>query len=165
VTVTGGGTVVATSHHPFWDASTGRFTYADALRPGDKLREASGHLVRVLRTRIYAARVTAYNLTVSGIHTYYVLAGSASILVHNSCDPDNLPAKPAKPAVTRLKKIVCAGVTVIALFHGGGSPGQQLPDLLQNGPGITTAQSVRSKLPQGPVDTTESGAGGCPPDE
>jgi hypothetical protein len=30
----------------------------------------------------------AYNLTVAGIRTYYVLAGDTPVLVHNSCGPD-----------------------------------------------------------------------------
>jgi len=87
VTLAGGGTIDTTDHHPFWDASSGQFVYADALHRGDKLRESNGRDIRVAGIAIYTANVTAYNLTISGIHTYYVLAGTASVLVHNNCGP------------------------------------------------------------------------------
>jgi Pretoxin HINT domain len=66
--------IQATSQHPFWDATTHRFTYAADLRPGDKLLEPGGQTVAVLAVRHYRADLTAYNLDVSGIHTYYVQA-------------------------------------------------------------------------------------------
>jgi hypothetical protein len=94
VTLADGATIVATDHHWFWDATTGRFTDADALRAGDKLREVTGRLVRVAKTRTYVASVTAYNLTISGIHTYYVIAGTNSVLVHNTCGPEGPSSEP-----------------------------------------------------------------------
>ncbi|MDQ1698161.1 MAG: hypothetical protein QOG34_24, partial [Frankiaceae bacterium] len=78
-----GSKVVATDRHPFWDASTGQFTYAIDLRAGEQVREASGQLLTISKTRSYTAVLTAYNLTVDGIHTYY--AGTTPVLVHNSC--------------------------------------------------------------------------------
>ena len=80
-----GAVIQATSQHPFWDATTRQFTYAADLRPGDKLLEPDGQLVGVREVRDYQADLTAYNLDVSGIHTYYVLAGATPVLVHNSC--------------------------------------------------------------------------------
>jgi hypothetical protein len=74
-----------TDHHPFWNATARAFTYADALEPGDRLAERGGHLIGIRKVRIYRADVTAYNLTISGIHTYYVFAGHTPVLVHNSC--------------------------------------------------------------------------------
>jgi hypothetical protein len=78
-----GTTITATDRHPFWDATAGEFTYAIDLRPGDKVREIDGTLLTIAGTRVYDADVTAYNLTVDGIHTYY--AGTTPVLVHNSC--------------------------------------------------------------------------------
>lgn len=80
-----GAAIQATSQHPFWDVTTHRFTYAADLRPGDKLLEPGGQTIAVRAVRHYRADVTAYNLDISGIHTYYVLAGAAPVLVHNSC--------------------------------------------------------------------------------
>jgi len=75
--------LTATDHHPFWDATTGRFGYAIDLRVGDQVREADGTLLAITAVHAYDQDVTAYNLTVDGIHTYY--AGSTPVLVHNSC--------------------------------------------------------------------------------
>ena len=83
-----GTTITATDRHPFWDASTGEFTYAIDLRSGDLVRELDGTLLAVARTRVYDQELTAYNLTVDGIHTYY--AGTTPVLVHNSCGPESL---------------------------------------------------------------------------
>jgi hypothetical protein len=85
VTLLGGAVIHATDHHPFWDATTGAFTYASALHPGDKLLEPSGHTLPVTKIRDYTATLTAYNLAITGIHTYYVLAGTTPVLVHNTC--------------------------------------------------------------------------------
>lgn len=75
----------ATAHHPVWDATAGTFTYAADLHPGDRLREPTGATAEIARVRRYTAGLTAYNLDVTGIHTYYVQAGRTAILVHNSC--------------------------------------------------------------------------------
>jgi hypothetical protein len=84
-----GTTITATDRHPFWDATTGKFTYALDLRPGDMVRRIDGTLLAVAGIRVYDRDVTAYNLTVDGIHTYY--AGTTPVLVHNSCyNPANL---------------------------------------------------------------------------
>ncbi len=82
-----GSTITATDRHPFWNATTGAFTYAVDLRSGEKVREIGGTLLTIAGTRAYDADVTAYNLTVEGIHTYYV--GTTPVLVHNSCGPDD----------------------------------------------------------------------------
>jgi RHS repeat-associated protein len=87
ITLVGGLVLRATNHHPFWDATTGRFTYASALKAGDELAQPGGRLIAVTKTREYRVDLTAYNLTISGIHTYYVLAGGRTpVLVHN-CGP------------------------------------------------------------------------------
>ncbi|MBI3687533.1 MAG: discoidin domain-containing protein, partial [Actinobacteria bacterium] len=76
-----GSTLTATDHHPFWDAGTGVFTDAVNLHPGDRVREPSGRLLFVRMIHAHVEDVTAYNLTVEGIHTFY--AGTTPVLVHN----------------------------------------------------------------------------------
>jgi len=83
LTFADGTTITATDHHPFWDVTTGEFTYAIDLKAGDQVLEADGELLTISKTRSYTADLTAYNLTVDGIHTYY--AGATPVLVHNSC--------------------------------------------------------------------------------
>jgi hypothetical protein len=73
----------ATDHHPFYDVTTGRWTAAADLRPGDRLREPDGSTVAVTGVSRYSADLTADNLTVETDHTYYVVAGTAPVLVHN----------------------------------------------------------------------------------
>ncbi|MDH6709183.1 Skp family chaperone for outer membrane proteins [Kitasatospora sp. MAA19] len=77
-------TLHATDRHPFWNAGTGRFTDAIDLKPGDDLRNLDGTTARITSTRTYPQDLTAYNLTIDGVHTYYVLAGSTPVLVHNA---------------------------------------------------------------------------------
>ncbi|MEU1406345.1 polymorphic toxin-type HINT domain-containing protein [Streptomyces sp. NPDC005728] len=76
--------VVATSEHPFWVASKKRWTAAGDLRPGMELLSSDGSTLTVLKVSSYAKRQRTYNLTVDELHTYYVMAGGKSILVHNS---------------------------------------------------------------------------------
>ncbi|MFF1906533.1 polymorphic toxin-type HINT domain-containing protein [Kitasatospora sp. NPDC058218] len=83
VTIADGATLHATDGHPFWEAGTGTFTDAADLGPGDELRRPDGTTVGIIATRAYPQDLVAYNLTVSDVHTYYVLAGATPVLVHN----------------------------------------------------------------------------------
>jgi RHS repeat-associated protein len=74
---------VATAGHPFWDATTARYTTADHLTVGHDLIGPDGGLVRITAlTTTTKPDVWAYNLTVEGLHTYY--AGTTPTLVHNA---------------------------------------------------------------------------------
>jgi pretoxin HINT domain-containing protein len=127
ITLLGGAVLHATDHHLLWNASSGGFSYADALKAGDRLAEPSDHLIPVTRTRIYRADLTAYNLTISGIHTYYVLAGAAPVLVHNDCGVrlpgDGNPEPP--PGATRVYR-----------FHTGDDPATLQPKLSAQPPEV-----------------------------
>jgi RHS repeat-associated protein len=80
-------TLHTTWHHPFWNDTDHTWTDAAQLKPGKALH--------VLTTpgRTYAAKVIAVktwtglhdmrDLTVADVHTYYVIAGTISVLVHN----------------------------------------------------------------------------------
>ncbi|MGV9263273.1 polymorphic toxin-type HINT domain-containing protein [Kitasatospora sp. NPDC003701] len=76
--------LVSTAHHPYWDETTHRWTKAASLKVGDRLNASNGDSLVVINTRTYTTLPQrADNLTVAGFHTYYVLAGSAPVLVHN----------------------------------------------------------------------------------
>ncbi|MFI5736553.1 polymorphic toxin-type HINT domain-containing protein [Kribbella sp. NPDC051587] len=80
-----GGKVTTTEDHPFWSATDGRFERADELAPGEEILSSTGHPVHVVGLVPRSARgALAYNLTVEGIHTYYVSAGRNLVLVHNA---------------------------------------------------------------------------------
>ncbi|MFG1605155.1 DNRLRE domain-containing protein [Actinoplanes sp. NPDC049265] len=77
------GSVVATDGHPFWVDNQGVFLDAGDLVAGDEIRTPDGHLVTVLSVKHWTENRTVHNLTVDGIHTYYVRVGDAPVLVHN----------------------------------------------------------------------------------
>ena len=77
--------VSTTEDHPFWNATDQQCQPAEQLESGEQLLTANGTTATVERLDWATARDdTAYNLTVAGTHTYYVLAGSTPVLVHNS---------------------------------------------------------------------------------
>ncbi|MFD7537624.1 polymorphic toxin-type HINT domain-containing protein [Streptomyces sp. NPDC059819] len=77
-------TLTSTQHHPYWNETRHRWTNAADLRAGEELRSPDGHTQRITRVRNYTAHIVTYNLTVSDLHTYYVLAGNTPVLVHNT---------------------------------------------------------------------------------
>ncbi|MCX4674732.1 polymorphic toxin-type HINT domain-containing protein [Streptomyces sp. NBC_01433] len=76
--------LVATYEHPFWVESEQRWLAASELKPGMSLRSDEGKYLRVEANRPFEDRVRTYNLSVEGVHTYYVLAGKTPVLVHNA---------------------------------------------------------------------------------
>ncbi len=81
-----GADVATTEDHPFWNESDGEWQRADALDTGDLVVSADGELLEVDGLDWGSTRTTtAYNLTVDGIHTYYVAVGDDEVLVHNTC--------------------------------------------------------------------------------
>ncbi|MGO4635852.1 polymorphic toxin-type HINT domain-containing protein [Streptomyces sp. 2RAF24] len=79
-------TLTTTWHHPFWDATTHRWTDASELTAGHELRTSDGTPITVTVVRNYHHAVVTYDLTVHRLHTYYVVAGTSPVLVHN-CGP------------------------------------------------------------------------------
>jgi hypothetical protein len=82
VSLSDGTVVYATAGHPFWDASAGAFVTAGALPVGDEVLTAGGARLSVTAVVLHEQDLTAYNLSIEGIHTYY--AGDAAVLVHNT---------------------------------------------------------------------------------
>jgi RHS repeat-associated protein len=91
-------TLHTTSKHPFWDTTTHTWVPAGQLKPADTLNTDKNVHVKVLSIQQTSGAANRYNLTVAQLHTYYVLAGSTPVLVHNSggaaCKgpiPDKIP--------------------------------------------------------------------------
>jgi RHS repeat-associated protein len=85
------GTVVSTDQHLFWVDDRGRWLHASELQAGDWLRDEVGQRLLVISIRGWTQQhQRVHNLSVAGTHTYYVLAGDATLLVHNC---GNLPSK------------------------------------------------------------------------
>ncbi|WP_241200116.1 polymorphic toxin-type HINT domain-containing protein, partial [Streptomyces sp. ADI92-24] len=89
-TASGTALLDATDTHPFWLTGRHRWTDAGDIGPGDTLRTADGGTLRVLTAREYTGRRTTHDLSVDGIHSYYVGVGvRSSALVHNNDPCDN----------------------------------------------------------------------------
>ena len=82
-TTAGPKTITVTAHHLFWDSSKHIWTTAADLKPGDQLDTGGTGTAAVLSSWRFTSSARTYNLTVDGLHTYYVLAGAAPVLVHN----------------------------------------------------------------------------------
>jgi hypothetical protein len=88
------GSVVATGGHPFWVDGEGRWVDAEDLKPGELLSTVQNGQRTIVSVRSWTEVRKVYNLTVDGIHTYYVDAQGADVLVHNSegpCDEGEIP--------------------------------------------------------------------------
>ncbi|MEY9894788.1 RHS repeat-associated protein [Catenulispora sp. MAP5-51] len=95
-TPTGLKVITGTQNHPYYDLTTGRFTDASQLKPGDRLQSDGSAVVIVSSVRNYTSSMVTYDLTIKDLHTYYVVAGDAAILVHNdACEilPSKVVAK------------------------------------------------------------------------
>ncbi|MFF1482935.1 polymorphic toxin-type HINT domain-containing protein, partial [Streptomyces sp. NPDC058301] len=82
-------TVHTTSKHPFWDATDRRWVPAGKLKAGHTLATNKGQRAALVASRTVTGAADMHNLTVAELHTYYVMAGSLPVLVHNtngSCD-------------------------------------------------------------------------------
>jgi RHS repeat-associated protein len=119
VTVTGSdgraATITATDGHPFWidddgqqATPGGRWIDAAELRHGQWLKTSGGHLVKITGTHAHQQHTHAYNLTIANLHTYYVLAGDESVLVHNCGGGLDAAGNPC----------TCGGVKAVVLGEG-----------------------------------------------
>ena len=84
LTLADGSVLHSTDNHLIWDATTASFTDAIDLRAGKQLLLADGRRIALTGVWVHTQTLTAYNLEIADIHTYY--AGTTPTLVHNSCD-------------------------------------------------------------------------------
>lgn len=77
------GIVRTTAKHRFWSATTRAWTEAGRLSTGTALATADGSTATVAAVSSRAGTQAMYDLTVAGTHTYYVVAGTMPVLVHN----------------------------------------------------------------------------------
>ncbi|MFJ8361032.1 polymorphic toxin-type HINT domain-containing protein [Streptomyces sp. NPDC093984] len=76
-------TITATAGHPFWVPDLKKWLKAGDLKPGEWLRTGSGTGVKIEAVSAWTQQAAVYNLTVDTAHTYYVVAGTTQVLVHN----------------------------------------------------------------------------------
>lgn len=73
----------ATDGHPFWVPELHAWINATDLRTGQWLRTSAGTHIQITAVKHWTQQATAHNLTITDLHTYYVLAGATPVLVHN----------------------------------------------------------------------------------
>ncbi|GKQ41208.1 HINT domain-containing protein [Streptomyces sp. A012304] len=76
-------TVTATAGHPFWVPSLREWVDAGELKRGQWVQTLSGTWLQIGAVEAWTAKATVHNLTVTDVHTYYVVVGATPVLVHN----------------------------------------------------------------------------------
>jgi hypothetical protein len=76
-------TITATDEHPFWLPDFGKWVNAEDLEPGMRLQTSTGAWAQITAIDESQRTQRVHNLTVEGQHTYFVLAGDTTVLVHN----------------------------------------------------------------------------------
>ncbi|WP_212909919.1 RHS repeat-associated core domain-containing protein [Streptomyces sp. TS71-3] len=75
--------LTATDTHPFWIPDLKKWVTAGDLKPGQHLRTSAGTSIPITAVQHYTKHHRTHDLTITGTHTYYVLAGTTPVLVHN----------------------------------------------------------------------------------
>ncbi|WP_188316770.1 polymorphic toxin-type HINT domain-containing protein [Solihabitans fulvus] len=84
--------ITSTAHHLFYSATMHAWVDVEDVKVGDQLETPGNGRATVTASRHYVAAIRTYNLTVDDVHTFYVLAGSSAVLVHNCAK--NAPKAP-----------------------------------------------------------------------
>ncbi|MFD1044703.1 Hint domain-containing protein [Kibdelosporangium lantanae] len=82
-------TISATDWHPIWVAELKSWIPITQVRTGSWLQTPAGAKVQVTAVLHINATDFTYDLTVETTHTYFVLAGTTPVLVHNCSEPAN----------------------------------------------------------------------------
>ncbi|WP_394329348.1 RHS repeat-associated core domain-containing protein [Nocardiopsis sp. CNR-923] len=119
-TVVGDG-VIATDEHPFWVPELEEWVNAIDLAPGMWLQTSAGTWVQVSAVGVWTQAATVHNLTVQGVHTYDVLAGTTSVLVHNCGFEARAAAQSAPADATMSAAARFRGTDMVSTGHSGHS--------------------------------------------
>jgi hypothetical protein len=117
--------VIATDQHPFWVVDQGHWFNARDLKPGMHLSSTNHRSLIITAVAAYTRHDQhVFNLTIEGLHTFYVSAQGAHILVHNAD-----PCEGVGPARERAVAALTGGKVI-------GEPGK--PGLIIKRPGVGT---------------------------
>ena len=147
-----GETVTTTEDHPFWNDSDQQWQQAQHLTPGDNLLTPSGRIAVAGLDWDTIQRGPAYNLTVTDIHTYYVLAGNTPVLVHNSGPYCGIPIGNKKSGNAAFHGTNYSLDEMVQFAHGhtgAGNPAMGRPGLAEIEATLRNAGPVRLKNSDG----------------
>ncbi|WP_344144035.1 polymorphic toxin-type HINT domain-containing protein [Polymorphospora rubra] len=92
--------IKTTGDHPFWSETRQLWIDAGKLEIGEELASAASGNAKVVEIKRYRGNKLMHDLTVDVVHAYYVLAGDAPVLVHNSCPAAaRLTSSPDAPVI------------------------------------------------------------------
>ncbi|MFC7303222.1 polymorphic toxin-type HINT domain-containing protein [Streptomyces monticola] len=141
-------TVTTTAGHPFWVPELGEWIDATDLKSGQWLRTSAGTQVFVTAIERRTQRAAVYNLTVAGLHTYYVLAGETPVLVHNAgeCPTTGFPhgALGESATLQRLQNEGYANITREVMFRNSQGDVFRADFVAQNPSGNWVAVEVKT---------------------
>ncbi|MFD6372150.1 RHS repeat-associated core domain-containing protein [Streptomyces roseolus] len=131
-TKSGRKTIQTTEHHQFYESTLNAWTQAGDLQVGQKLQNGEGAPTAIVEVKSYKADRTTYDLSIEGLHTYFVFAGDtvmaadpgSAVLVHNcggGFDASGAPCSCAspRPAVWELDAIEHPDSAIHAAEQGG----------------------------------------------
>lgn len=76
--------ITSTQNHPYYDVTRDAFVDASLLSAGDRLQTTGQQVAVVAEVRNFTDSMVTYDLTVSGLHTYFVATDGTPVLVHNT---------------------------------------------------------------------------------
>ncbi|GAA2881064.1 hypothetical protein Acy02nite_21010 [Actinoplanes cyaneus] len=146
-------TITTTDTHPFWSVTRGKWVNAGDLNKDELLRTSAGTYVQLSAVRSYDHGGRTYDLTVDDLHTYFVDAGGATVLVHNNdeilCETSDLfdefdvtpgegfdptvPSAGDRSYITYAFRNEADEVTYVGRASGRGNPAQVLAGRLSRG--------------------------------
>ncbi|MEV4811809.1 DNRLRE domain-containing protein [Micromonospora avicenniae] len=140
--------ITSTDAHLVWLPDAGTWAKAEQLKPGMWLQTAAGTWVQVTAVERTTHQERVHNLTVNGVHTYYVLAGSTPVLVHNcgTLDDaaDSLPTRQkGDPTTGQVVNVTDNGVKPLGnqIRSGESNISGEINDFLTNSPDIQNPRS------------------------
>jgi hypothetical protein len=141
-----GESVTTTVDHPFHVAGQG-FTRAISLKPGDALTTSAGTIPLEAKS-LATETVTVYNLNIANTHTYYILTGHKSILVHNA-NASGPCGDIASAADWRIADAEYIAQGHAGTKHAGDFPGMSISDLKELVQDVMTNPLKKKDLQRG----------------
>ncbi|WP_205795757.1 RHS repeat-associated core domain-containing protein [Micromonospora sp. CMU55-4] len=114
-------TIDTTQHHPFWSVTREQWVGAGELKAAEGLLAADGSTVNVVKVRNFSGSEVMRDLTVSVVHTYYVVAGNTPVLVHNCGSEARAAARSAPEDATMTAAARFRGTDMVSIGHSGHS--------------------------------------------
>lgn len=91
-----------TANHPMWSVDREDWIAAGQLAEGELMRGPQGDPLPIESIRPIPGSETVYDITVRGLHSYYVVVGDVAVLVHNCGVNKGLPRDfPSEATVNR----------------------------------------------------------------